>query len=80
MKLFIESTSLDMSKFLKNRDYVPTIEQRVPQMVADPNQPPLVVVKMIPRNQWTNQHKARVQLNAKAKYLLTCAKKIWDRL
>ena len=44
---------------------------------------------------WTNQHKAKVQMNAKAKYLLTCAlsksvndeiiscdsaKEIWDRL
>ena len=48
----------------------------------------------MPRNQWTDQHKAKVQMNAKAKYLLACAlskseydkmiscdstKKIWDR-
>ena len=42
-------------------------------MVADPNQPPPVVVRAILRSEWTNQHKARVQMNAKAKYLLTCA-------
>ena len=64
-------------------------------MVADPDQPPPVVVRAIPRSEWTNQHKARVQMNAKAKYLLTytlskseydkiiscdSAKEIWDRL
>ena len=47
------------------------------------------------RSQWTNAQKAKVQLNAKAKYLLDCAlskseyhkiisynatKEIWDRL
>ena len=50
---------------------------------------------MLPRNQWTDQRKTKVQMNAKAKYLLTCtlskseydkiisydsAKEIWDRL
>ena len=64
-------------------------------MVANLYQPPLVVVTIIPRNQWTNQHKAKVQMNAKAKNLLTCAlsrseydkiiscdsaKEIWDSL
>ena len=64
-------------------------------MVADPDQAPPVVVKMILRNWWTDQHKARVQINAKAKCLLICAlckseydkiisydpvKEIWDRL
>ena len=42
-------------------------------MVADLDQPPLVVVRELPKNQWTNQHTAKVQINAKAKYLLTCA-------
>ena len=57
----------------KSSDYVPTIEQPVPQVVANPDQPPLVAVRTIPRNQWTDQHKARVQMNAKAKYLHTYA-------
>ena len=51
-------------------------------MIADPDQPPLVVVTVIPRNQWTNQHKAKVQMNAKAKYLLTCtlSKSEYDKI
>ena len=95
MILFIEYTSNDMWEIIENGDYVPTTEQLVPLVVIDPNQPPPIVVRTIPRNQWTDEHKARVQMNAKAKYLLTCAlskneydkiiscdsvKEIWDRL
>ena len=42
MRLFIESTSLDMGELIKNRDYIPTIEQPVPQVVVDLDQPPLI--------------------------------------
>ena len=69
MRLFIESASIDMWEIIKNDDYIPTIEQLVPQVVTDSDQVPPVVVKTILRNQWTDQHKARVQMNAKAKYL-----------
>ena len=62
-----------MWEIIENGDYIPTTEQPVPLVVADPDQPLLVVVRTIPRNQWIDQHKARVQMNAKAKYLLTCA-------
>ena len=59
------------------------------------NQLASVVVKVLPRHQWTNQYKTKVQMNAKANYLLTCAlskseydkiiscdlaKEIWDRV
>ena len=52
------------------------------------------MVRVLLRNQWTDQHKTKVKMNAKAKYLLTCAlskseydkiiscdsaKEIWDR-
>ena len=94
MRLFIESTNIDRYEIIENGDYIPTIEQPVPYVVANPDQAPPVVVKVITRNQWTDQHKARVHMNAKAKYLLTCAlskseydkiscdstKEIWDRL
>ena len=95
MRLFIESTSLDMWEIIENGDYVPTIEQSMPQGAANPEQPPPVIVRTILRNEWTDQHKTKVQMNAKAKYLLTCAlskieygmiiscdsaKEIWDRL
>ena len=60
MRLFIESTSIDMYEIIENGDYVPTIEQPVPQVVADPNQAPPIVVKTILRSQWTDQHKVRV--------------------
>ena len=95
MRLFIKSTRIDMWEIIKNGDYVPTIEQPVPHVVANPNQAPPVVVRVIPRNQWTDQHKAKVQTNAKEKYLFTCAlskseydkiilcdstEEIWDRL
>ena len=73
MRLFIESTSIDMWEIIENDDYIPIIEQLVPHMVADDDQSPPVVVTTIPRTQWTDQHKAKVQMNAKAKYLLTCA-------
>ena len=95
IRLFIEFTSIDMWEIIENGDYIPTIEQPVPQVVADPDQPPLVVVRLVLRNQWTDQHKAKVQMNAKAKNLLTCAlskseydniisynlaKEIWEKL
>ena len=95
MRLFIESTSIDMWEIIENGDYIPTIEQPVPQVVIDLDQPPPIVVITIPRNQWIDQHKAKVQMNAKTKYLLTCAlskseydkiiscdsaKEIWDIL
>ena len=95
MRLFIESTSLDMWEIIEKGDNIPTIEQPMPHVVADPDQDPLVVVREIPRSQWTDQYKAKVWMNAKAKYLLTCAltkseydkiiscdstKDIWDRL
>ena len=95
MRLFIEFTSLDMWEIIENRDYVPTIEQLVSYVVADPDQTPVVIVGVIPRNQWTNQYKAKFKMNAKVKYLLSCAlskskynkiiscdlaKEIWDRL
>ena len=95
LRLFIKSTSIDMQEIIENGDYIPTVEQPVPRAVADPDQPPLVVVTIIPRNQWVDQYKAKVQMNVKAKYLLTCAlskseydkiiscdsaKEIWDRL
>ena len=84
-----------MWEIIENRDNVPTIEQPVSYVVANPDQSPPVVVRVIPRNQWTDQYKAKMQMNAKAKYLLTCAlskseydkiissdsaKEIWDRL
>ena len=95
MRLFIESTSLDMWEIIENGDYMPTVEQLVPQVVIDLEQPPPVVVRTIPRNEWTDQHKTKVQMNAKTKYLLICAlskskydkiiswdsvKEIWSRL
>ena len=91
IRLFIKSTSLDKWEIIENGDYIPTIKQPVPHVVADPNQPPVVVVRVIPRK---GQHKAKVQMNAKA-YLLTyalskneydkiiscdSAKEIWYRL
>ena len=45
----------------------------MPQVATDPDQPPPVIVRLVPRNLWTNQHKAKVKMNAKAKYLRTCA-------
>ena len=44
MRLFIESTSIDMWEIIENDDYIPTVEQHVPQVVANPDQPPPVVV------------------------------------
>ena len=73
MRLFIESTSLDMWEIIENGDYIPIVEQPAPQVVADPEQPPSVIVKTISRNEWTDQHKTKIQMNAKAKYLLTYA-------
>ena len=39
----------------------------MPSVVVDPD--PSVVIKEIPRQQWIDQHKAKVLINAKAKYL-----------
>ena len=65
------------------------------QVVTNLDQSPPVIIREIPRNQWIDYHKAKVQMNAKAKYLLTCplskseydkiiscdfVKEIWDRL
>ena len=67
----------------------------MPCAVADLDQAPLVVVGVISRNQWTDQYRSKVHMNAKSKHLLTCAlskteygkiilcdsiKQIWDRL
>ena len=60
MRPFIESTSLDMWEVIENGNYIPTIEQPMHHMVIDLDQPPPVVVKGLPRNQWTDQHKAKV--------------------
>ena len=73
MRLFIKSTSLDVWEIIENGDYVPTTERLVPQVVADLDQPLIAMVRLIPRNQWTDQQKAKVQMNAEAKYLLTCS-------
>ena len=35
IRLFIESTSLDMSEIIENGNFAPTIEYPVPQVVAD---------------------------------------------
>ena len=60
MRLFIEFTSIDMWEIIENGDYVPTIEQPVPHVVADLKQAPPIVVRTILRNQWTDQPKAKV--------------------
>ena len=36
IRLFIESTSLDMWEIIENGDYIPTLEQPAPQVEADP--------------------------------------------
>ena len=51
MRLFIESTSIDMWEIIEDGDYVPTIEQPMPQEATNPEQPPPVVFRTIPRNQ-----------------------------
>ena len=60
MTLFIESTSIDMQEIIENGDYLHIVEQPAPQAIADPEQPPPVVVRTIPRNEWTDQHKTKV--------------------
>ena len=40
-----------MWEIIENGDYVPTIKQPVPHVVANLDQPPLVIVGVIPRNQ-----------------------------
>ena len=70
MRLFIESRSLYMWKIIEQGHYIPMVDQP-PQQEG---QPPQVAHQVaIQRNQWTNTQKAKVQLNAKAKYLLTYA-------
>ena len=54
MRLFIESTSLDIWEIIENGGYIPAVEQPVPQVVADLEKPLHVVVRTIPRNEWTN--------------------------
>ena len=46
MRLFIESTSIDMWEIIENGDYVPTIEQPVPHVVADLDQAPPVTYSL----------------------------------
>ena len=48
IRLFIESTSIDMWEIIEDGDYVLTIEQPAPQEVIDLEQPPPVVVRTIP--------------------------------
>ena len=50
MRLFIESTSIDMWEIIEDEDYVPTIEQPTSQEAVDLKQPPPVVIRTIPRN------------------------------
>ena len=50
MRLFIELTGIDISKIIENEDYVPAMEQPVPQVAADPDQPSFMIVRMMPRN------------------------------
>ena len=38
MRLFIEFTNINMYEIIENGDYILTIGQPVPHMVADPNQ------------------------------------------
>ena len=52
MRLFIEYPSLDMWEIIENGDYLPTTEQPVPQEAANPKQPPSVIVRTIPTNEW----------------------------
>ena len=40
MRLFIESTSLDMWEIIENGDYISTFEQPVPLVDANPDQAP----------------------------------------
>ena len=54
MRLFIESTSIDTWEIIENGDYISIIKQHVPQVVTDLDQPPLVVVRTILINQWTD--------------------------
>ena len=37
MRLFIESNSIYIWEIIENRDYVPTMEQHVPQVTIDPD-------------------------------------------
>ena len=51
MRLFIESTNLDMWEIIENEDYVLTIEQHVPHVVADLDKPLPIIFRVIPRYQ-----------------------------
>ena len=62
-----------MWEIIENGDYIPTIEQPIPHVVADLDQAPPVEIRVIPRNQWTDLYKAKVHMTAKAKYIFTCA-------
>ncbi|KAJ8749454.1 hypothetical protein K2173_025649 [Erythroxylum novogranatense] len=57
MQLFIKSTHVDLWDVIENEPYTPVDE--------DGN--------LIPRTRWTINQKARIQLNSKAKFFLTCA-------
>ena len=52
MRLFIESTSLEMLEIIESGDYIPTIEQPMHQVVINLDQRPAMVVRQIPRNEW----------------------------
>ena len=54
MRFFIEFTNLEIWEIIENGDYVPTIEQPMPHVITDPDQPPPIIVGVIPRNQWTD--------------------------
>ena len=57
MRLFIESTHIDMWDIIENGQYVPTDDTG----------------EKIPKERWSNDQKAKVQLNSKAKFFLSCA-------
>ncbi|KAJ8760620.1 hypothetical protein K2173_015287 [Erythroxylum novogranatense] len=57
MRLFIESTHVDHCDVIENGPYTPVDEEG----------------NSIPRNRWMADQKARIQLNSKAKFFLTCA-------
>ena len=50
MRLFIESTSIDMQEVIENGDYIPTTKQPEPQEGANPDQPPPLIVRTVLRN------------------------------
>ena len=48
-------------------------KQPEPQEATDLEQPPPVIVRTILRNEWTDKHKAKVQMNTQARYLFICS-------